>query len=243
MACTVVLFTPGRARPGHEEPPVQIGVPLVAGTDPLPLAILDRMAAQANAELALAGDPRGIEVVRIAAEPSPVKLWGGTMVRPDALYRESPGVDVLVIIGPAEPDAAPARDVEAALGFIERARRDAQHVIGVGEGVHWLMQTHGAAGRRVVMNHIAPSVRARYDATLPAHTDPARDGDLWTASDPPRLMLLLLEFFAELGGFELPDRIQMRMPWMSLIVKAFVPGASEDPDDDEDGIAVQGMDT
>ncbi len=216
-----------------------IGVPLVSGTDPVALAFLDRMVAQANAELALAGDPRHIQTVRLAAESGPVRLWGGSQVRPDALYREAPGLDVLVLIGPPQADAAPERDQEAALGYLRRARTDAQHVLATGEGIRWLLDAGAAAGRRVVLNHLAPATRARYDAVLPATTDPARDGDLWTASDPPRFLLLLLEFFADLGGFPLADRLQMRLPWISAIRRAYMPVAS-DEEDDEGGIpAVQ----
>jgi transcriptional regulator GlxA family with amidase domain len=199
------------------------------------------MVAQATAELALAGDPRQVEVLRLAAEPGPVRLWGGAQVRPDALYRDEPGLDVLVLVGPAEGAGSSARDEEAAIGFAARARPHVQHVIATGQGVRWLLEGGLAAGRRVVLNQIAPATRARFDAALPAHTDPARDGDLWSASDPPRFLLLLLEFFADLGGFRLPDRIQMRMPWVAAIREACMPShvASEEDEDDEGGIPIE----
>lgn len=220
---------------------MQIGVPLVAGTDPVALAFLERIAAQASAELSLAGDPRSIDIVRLAAEPGPVRLWGGSQVRPDALYRDDPGLDVLVLVGPATDGGAPDSHEEAARGFIARKRNEVQHILATGEGIRWLLESGSAAGRRVVLNQVAPATRARFDAALPAHSDPARDGDLWTASDPPRFLLLLLEFFADLGGFVLPDRIQMRLPWVSLIREACMPQsrAEEEEDDDDGGIPIE----
>lgn len=216
---------------------MRLGVPLVAGTDPVALGIIDRLVAQANAELKLSGDPRGLEVVRLAAEPGPVRLWGGMQVQSDALFRERPGLDVLVLVGPPQ-DATTSRDEEAVLGYLRGARGDVQHVLAVGEGVRWAMECGITTGRRAVLNHLTPATRARFDATLPAHSDPARDGDLWTASDPPRLLLLFLEFFADLGGFELPDRLLMRIPWASTLIRAFMP-SQEDDDEDEGGITVQ----
>lgn len=215
---------------------MRFGVPLVAGLDPVPLALLDRIAAQANAEFALRGEPREVDVVRIAAEPDAVTLWGGTKVRPDTLFRERPGLDVLVAIGPAEPHGVSGRDEEAALAFLRQARGDAQQTVATGEGVAWLLEGGFATGRRVVMNHLAPALRAEYDAVLPAHTDPARDGDLWTASDPPHFMLLLLDLLRELGGRELQERVELRMPWAGTMRRALERPARDDGDMDDDGL-------
>lgn len=217
---------------------MRVGVPLVAGTDPVALGILERFVAQANAELRLAGDPRSLEVVRISAEPGAVPLWGGMKVHADALFRERPAVDVMILVGPPEPEATTPRDEEAVVGFLRAARGDIQHVVATGEGVRWAMESGITTGRRAVVNHLSPAMRARFDATLAAHSDPARDGDLWSASDPPRFLLLLLEFFADLGGFRLADRMQVRMPWVSMILKAYIP-APEDDEDDEGGLTIE----
>ncbi|MBW3582488.1 MAG: hypothetical protein KY455_05245 [Euryarchaeota archaeon] len=218
---------------------MQIGVPLVSGTDPVPLAFLDRLAAQASAEFALRGDPRQVRIVRLAAEPDAVRLWGGARVRPDALYRERPGLDVLVAIGPPEPGATDPRDEEAVLAYIKASRNDLQHLVATGAGVAWLLEAGLAVGRRVVVNHLPPAVRARYDAALSAHTDPARDGDLWTASDPPRFLLLLLEVLRMLGGLELQEHVEMRVPWVGTLRRALEPEARGDADDEEEGLAVE----
>jgi transcriptional regulator GlxA family with amidase domain len=217
---------------------MRLGVPLVAGTDPVALGILERFVAQANAELKLSGDPRSLEMVRIAAEPGPVPLWGGMKVQSDALFRDRPAIDVLFLIGPSEADATTPRDEEAVIGYLRSARSDAQHILAMGEGVHWAMAAGITMGRRAVLNHLSPTVRAQFDATLAAHGDPARDGDLWSASDPPRFLLLLLEFFADLGGFRMPDRMQVRMPWVSMILKAYMPQEPEG-DDDEGGLTIE----
>lgn len=217
---------------------MRLGVPLVAGTDPVALGFLDRLVAQANAELKLSGDPRTLEVVRLSAEPGTVTLWGGMQVRSDALFRERPAVDVLVLLGPPEAEATLPRDEEAVLGYLRAARGDIQHVVATGEGVRWAMEAGITTGRRAVMNHLSPATRARFDATLAAHSDPARDGDFWSASDPPRFLFLLLEFFAELGGFRLPDRIQVRLPWVAMLLKAYMP-APEDDDEDDGGLTIE----
>lgn len=218
---------------------MRIGVPLVPGTDPLAWGMLERFVAQADAELAVAGDARRLRVVRLAHEPGAVPLWGGGRVATDALYRERPAVDVLVLLGTGGPDGNPSAAQEALVAYMRTAREDAQHVVATGSGVGWCMAAGLTTGRRVMMNHLSPAVRARYDATLAAQMDPAHDGDLWTASDPPRLALLLLEFFAEMAGHELADRLLMRMPWLTPLISAFAPGAPG-PDggadeDDEDG--------
>jgi transcriptional regulator GlxA family with amidase domain len=216
---------------------MRIGVPLVPGTDPLALAFLERLVAQADAELALMGDARRLALLRIAAEPRPVPLWGGGRITPDALLRDRPAVDVLVLLGAAVHEAVPPELEELILHFIRETRGDAQHILATAGGILWAMRAGLTAGRRVVLDQMAPKDRARFDATLAARSDPARDGDLWTASDPPRFALLLVEFFAALGGFTLADRIMMRLPWMQPFVSAFAPvprrgGAGDDDDGD-----------
>lgn len=218
---------------------MRIGVPLVPGLDPMAWGVLERFVAQADAEFAVGGDARRLRVVRLAHEPGPVALWSGARVQPDALYREKPAVDVLVLVGDAGPQGVVPEAHEALLGYVRETHREAQHVLATGTGIMWCLQAGLTAGRRVVMGHLAPAQRARFDATLSAQGDPSRDGDLWSASDPPRFALLLLEFFAELGGFAFADRLTIRMPWLAPLIQAYAPrdlGAGEaghEYDDDE----------
>jgi transcriptional regulator GlxA family with amidase domain len=209
-------------------------VPLVPGVDPLALGFLERFVAQADSEFAVGGDPRRLRLVRLAAEPGPVALWGGAKVHPDALYRERPAVDVLALLGSAGPQGGPPGPMEALLGYIRSSHAEAQHIIATGTGVSWCLQAGLTAGRRVVLSHLEPAQRARFDATLAAHSDPARDGHLWTASDPPRFSLLLLELFAELGGYDFADRLTIRLPWLAPMITAFAPVGPSGPDVDHD---------
>lgn len=199
--------------------------------------VLERFVAQADAEFAVAGDARRLRVVRLTHEPGPVALWGGAKVTPDALYRERPAVDVLALLGSSGPNGVAPGPEEALLGYVQEAQAEAQHVLATGTGVLWCLQSGFTAGRRLVLNHLTPAQRARFDATLAASGDPARDGDLWTASDPPRFALLLLELFAELGGYDFADRLTVRMPWLSPLISAFAPmppAAEEEGFDDEE---------
>ncbi len=222
---------------------MRIGVPLLPGMDPVPLAILDRLAAQANLELRLRGDPRHLEVVRLSDEPHQVTLLGGTQVRPDVTYDERPGLDVVYLVGTTTDSDDAVAPPRALIDWLAGAKSDLQHLVGVGEGVEFVLETHLATARRVMVNHLTPRTRARFDSVIAAHDDPCRDGHLWTASDPLHAGVLILDLIGDLFGRDVGLGIELRVPWLTTLRKATSPRppvdtdtsfADNDDDDDDD---------